>query len=455
MKKSRYYVFAILPIVFTAFPLIVSAQRVTAPMDISQENWSCSLLLLIPSGEKVQAPAPSPHTVIDKKIQAVLDTRIEGPVEARGVDLAIVIQTLQAQSGIPMAIEQGIYKKVTFSFNNPTVQDILGCVLPANNLGYQITENGTILIRRAKDIPSSSESSIEPIDEIPEEISNALDSQIEGPVEARSVELSTIIQILQQACGLPFVLDEGVIEKKATFSFQNPTVRDVLDTVLLSCGLKYQIMENGVVLIKEIAPPSPSAALDKRFEGPFEANNVDLFSILSTFHQECGLQFVLDDGMNKKLSFCLDNPTVRDFLDTVLPSYWLDYHVLENGVIQISQANRRTRRTPKNSNSIHDIDIHSGLAFFTKNIDGQLFYGVETIVEWDTDENQGLTITAAPSGQSTNVIQKGDIIVKVNDLDLSGWEGNPNEKLQRAIQHINTLKVNGSPISYEIARKVK
>ncbi len=75
-----------------------------------------------------------------------LDARINGPVEARGVDLSTIIATLQQASNLQIILGQGINQKVTFSLQNPTVREVLDSVLPANGLGYVELENGVIRI---------------------------------------------------------------------------------------------------------------------------------------------------------------------------------------------------------------------------------------------------------------------------------------------------------------------
>ena len=78
-----------------------------------------------------------------------LDKRIEGPVEARQMELSTILGLLQAQSGVQMVLGQGISQKVTFSLKNPTVREVLNNVLPANGLDYIETEGGIIRIDKA------------------------------------------------------------------------------------------------------------------------------------------------------------------------------------------------------------------------------------------------------------------------------------------------------------------
>ncbi len=86
------------------------------------------------------------------------------------------------------------------------------------------------------------------------------------------------------------------------------------------------------------APGGAGAGLDTRIEGPMIASQTDLQQILTLLGAESGLRFTLDQGINVKVTFSLNNPTVREVLDTVLPGQGLDYMVTESGTIRIGQA---------------------------------------------------------------------------------------------------------------------
>ncbi len=92
------------------------------------------------------------------------------------------------------------------------------------------------------------------------------------------------------------------------------------------------------------APKQGSAAgggqgdvnLDKRI-GPVVARNNNLEDLLQFVGAQTGLQIVLDPDANAKVTLNLESPTVREFLETVLPANGLDYAVLDNGVIRIGK----------------------------------------------------------------------------------------------------------------------
>ncbi len=200
-----------------------------------------------------------------------------------------------------------------------------------------------------------------------------LDKKIDGPVVARNQDLQTLIVLLQSQTGMQFVLGEG-LNKKVTFTLDSPTVRTVLDTVLPANGLNY-VVDNNVVLVdtkekirqykfaEKISPmisektyteenTSPAISgppgvdsnvlikekvtkieykwgkLDKKIDGPVIARNQDFKTLAQLLQSESGMQFVLGEGLDKKVTFSLESPTIRTVLNTVLPANGMDYVVV-------------------------------------------------------------------------------------------------------------------------------
>jgi type II secretory pathway component GspD/PulD (secretin) len=77
------------------------------------------------------------------------------------------------------------------------------------------------------------------------------------------------------------------------------------------------------------------SGLDKQIQGPVQAADIELNQIMSILQAESGLNLVLGDNVNKKVTFQLMNPTIRQVLDTVLPSIGLAYHVSDSGVVRV------------------------------------------------------------------------------------------------------------------------
>ncbi|HPA47032.1 MAG TPA: hypothetical protein PK395_14805 [bacterium] len=176
-----------------------------------------------------------------------------------------------------------------------------------------------------------------------------LDKRLSGPVTANRTDLSLILILMASEAGLKLTIDPG-INPKVTFSLENPTVRQVLETVLPEEGLDYLIMPGGALRIGDVAviqaeKQSPhvqrtdqAPGLDKRLEGPILATQTDLFQMLTLIAADTGLKLTIDPGINRKVTFLLENPTAREVLDTILPGEGLDYMVMPGGVVRIGIA---------------------------------------------------------------------------------------------------------------------
>jgi len=89
------------------------------------------------------------------------------------------------------------------------------------------------------------------------------------------------------------------------------------------------------------------ASLDVRI-GQVLARNNNLSDLLQFVGAQANLQIVLDQGIQNKVTISLENPTVREFLETVLPGNGLDYVVLENGAIRVGkEADIRALKAPQ------------------------------------------------------------------------------------------------------------
>lgn len=181
-----------------------------------------------------------------------------------------------------------------------------------------------------------------------------LDKKIEGPVTARSQDLSTILQTLQQDSGLTFVLDSGV-NAKATFSLDDPTIRTVLDTILPVNGLSYAaigadtvrigrtetLASAGLKPMPDVTPvPAPAVNarfLEKRIEGPVMAKDQDLKNILQILQGEGKVQMVIQEGVSAKVTFALENPTIREVLDAALQGTGLEYVIRDDGILHVQR----------------------------------------------------------------------------------------------------------------------
>ncbi|MFB3789504.1 MAG: hypothetical protein ACE15F_24360 [bacterium] len=177
----------------------------------------------------------NPETPPGPELQKTLEQRIEGPVNARDVDIQELLSLIARQTNLKYQIDPEIHAKVTFELQNPTVRELLDHILPAQDLGFSVADDQTLRIER--------KSGSEPL-----EIQRALDKTMEGPYIARNQQLQTIVTLLSDQSGLQFVLGQG-LNPPVSFSLDNPSVRQILDTVLPAHGLEYTI-KDGVVVIQ-------------------------------------------------------------------------------------------------------------------------------------------------------------------------------------------------------------
>ena len=246
-----------------------------------------------------------------------------------------------------------------------------------------------------------------------------LDKKIDGPIVARNQDLNTLITLLQTESGIQFILGEN-INKKVTFTLDSPTIRTILDTVLPANGMNY-VVNNNVVLVdtkekirrykftdekslvtseKSYAeeertspsisgPPgvdsnvsiqetvtnykSPCNKLNKKIDGPVIARNQDFKTIAQLLQVESGILIVLGEGLNKKVTFSLDSPTIRVVLDTVLPPNGMDYMVVGDIVRIDTKEKIRQCKITENTNTSSGVkETRKSISVMCKVLDHQL-----------------------------------------------------------------------------------
>ena len=79
---------------------------------------------------------------------------------------------------------------------------------------------------------------------------SGLDARIIGGVQAADTSISDIMSIIQAETGAQIIIGQEAQQKTANFNLTgNPTVREVLETVLPTVGLGYYVQDNGVILV--------------------------------------------------------------------------------------------------------------------------------------------------------------------------------------------------------------
>lgn len=128
-----------------------------------------------------------------------------------------------------------------------------------------------------------------------------LDTQIDGPVDIADMPLQDVLRILQAESNLQFVPGENV-NKNVSFTMQNPSIREILDTVLPANGLDWTVDSNGVVRIdtpEKIAElETPESQLVRRTFTPRFKDVTELQDALTGLKSPQG-QIIIDPDSQK------------------------------------------------------------------------------------------------------------------------------------------------------------
>ena len=179
---------------------------------------------------------------------------------------------------------------------------------------------------------------------------DGLDTVVEGEVTAGRNDLISVLAIAEDACGLQFVLDGGA-NIEVTFSLRDPSLRQILNAALTGSGLDYLELGENLIRIGDVRviqaaraegnerEDSPlSDALRAKTPGRFCVVDVELLSVLTFLKDAAGMEYILGEGANPRVTFSLQDPSAKDILDLVLPGYGLEYRYLGGNRIQIVTA---------------------------------------------------------------------------------------------------------------------
>lgn len=85
--------------------------------------------------------------------------------------------------------------------------------------------------------------------------------------------------------------------------------------------------------------PGEAPGLEQRLED-LTVSGIELSQLLSLLQAQSGVQMVLGQNVNAKVTFSLTSPTLGEVLDTVLPANGLDYYVREGGIVYIDTIDK-------------------------------------------------------------------------------------------------------------------
>lgn len=98
-------------------------------------------------------------------------------------------------------------------------------------------------------------------------------------------------------------------------------------------------MNPGVIVAQDEQAQETSTqgqGLDTRIQGPVEFTDLDIKTVAQILTGQSGVPIIVGGSVNATVSLSLNNPTIREILDSVLPANNLAYAVDDNGVIQIN-----------------------------------------------------------------------------------------------------------------------
>ncbi|MBD3265287.1 hypothetical protein GF373_01345 [bacterium] len=273
-----------------------------------------------------------------------LSKRIEGPLTVRNIDFAQVAGMVQAELGIDIVLGKGTNTQVTFHLTNPTLKQILDTVLPAHGMDYAIS-NSILYIDKPNQIKYWLTSQKQ---NQRKKVPPALLKHIDGPVSVTNMDLKPLLMLLQEKSGINMVLGEGIGKNiKVTFHLTHPTIKNILDAILPIYDLNYTTNKpHSSLLIDKTQkikthnaqrhsthPKTTLPALNKPIDGPMTCTNMDLSQVLTFLQNESGVNMVLEEGNDKKVTFNLKSPTLKQVLDTILPPVGMDYYIRNNTII--------------------------------------------------------------------------------------------------------------------------
>ncbi len=286
---------------------------------------------------------PLQGTQPEHQIPSRLRNIIQKPVDAVNLPLAQLIPMLENHSGLKFQLETDKNPPLTFFLSHPSVKEVLDTVLPAYDLAYRIDENGSVHIADRVPFP--------PLSELPDSIQQALGKRIEGPINAETIDCQRFLMFLRNAGDFQMVLGSNV-NQAISIRLNNPTIYEALKTILPTNGLGIEAIENNVIAIYDPRmkknyssnPPYPKQSnmpeqvrqnFNQRIEGLMEGVNTDLLQVLKFLHETGNLQMVLEPGIERTMTYSLNQPTLYKALQSLLPPNGLGFHVFENGAVYI------------------------------------------------------------------------------------------------------------------------
>ncbi len=181
-----------------------------------------------------------------------------GTVSALNHKVGPLLQSLADRINVRIGFQDipTFNRQVSFNLEEGTLSKVLETVLPSLGLWYRITQfddrlaqpNVAIEVYKKDDDEqdkSERNNNVLDVESIP--IREKMEKKL-GPISLRNADIKEVIQMVSDQTGVQIVLDPDV-QGTITVKLNNPTVAELLRTILPPHGLDFIVLENGVIRV--------------------------------------------------------------------------------------------------------------------------------------------------------------------------------------------------------------
>lgn len=216
-------------------------------------SFACSLVVVTMFGFSCADKFSTQDEYVEwsEKIDAILNHRINGPVQLINQDIHFLFAMIQGEAKLPMVVSPDFGKKtVTLDLIDPTVGDVFEELRKQQLIDYEINEtNGdsTVYIyafgkKVNKEIHFPKDPGFSPVIDHP-----VLQKRLQGSAQFVNQEIEFLFAMLKAEFDVS-VTKMFAEERRVTFNLINPTLQLILDAACFENNLVYQIgsTERGV-----------------------------------------------------------------------------------------------------------------------------------------------------------------------------------------------------------------
>ena len=280
--------------------------------------------------------------------KTVFEQKMEEKVtlETVNTSLSEALNLLSEQTGINIVLDDHVRKyqpRLILSLKESAeLQDILGSILGAENLGYKEVGENTLWITSLERLNEL----WGPFDEV-EADANTLKKMKEERVTLdleQGGKWTDVVKFLSAHCGLNMIMDERVTppDTQISIKIRDESIRQALQLILMQKGLGYKITKNVIWIAKEILSPEEASIEKIRQKAMQERVTLDFVNtpfreVITFFTEGTGLNMTIDEDIFHKggtsgvdagaVTIKLKNRPFLDTLDILLSTRGLGYEI--------------------------------------------------------------------------------------------------------------------------------